>query len=145
MVSLSANMYRLILQWCHNEHGGVSNHQLRDCLLNHLFRPRSKESSKLRVTGLCAWNSPVTGEFPTQMASNAENVSISWRHHEIVVSHVVICPYANIYECNYVIIFTEESFLSTCNAHSFWYLVDEIVRNYHSCTVGMNVDFNMNN
>ena len=26
-------------------------------------------------------NSPVTGEFPAQMASNAENVSIWWRHH----------------------------------------------------------------
>ena len=38
--------------------------------------------SKLRVTGLCAGNSPVTGEFPAQMASNAENVSIWWRHHE---------------------------------------------------------------
>ena len=25
--------------------------------------------------------SPVTGEFPAQMASNAENVSIWWRHH----------------------------------------------------------------
>ena len=24
----------------------------------------------------------MTGEFPTQMASNAENVSIWWRHHE---------------------------------------------------------------
>ena len=23
-----------------------------------------------------------TGEFPVQMASNAENVSIWWRHHE---------------------------------------------------------------
>ena len=23
----------------------------------------------------------VSGEFPAQMASNAENVSISWRHH----------------------------------------------------------------
>ena len=33
---------------------------------------RSKEASKLRVNGLCARNSPVTGEFPTQMASNAE-------------------------------------------------------------------------
>ena len=29
----------------------------------------------------CEGNSPVTGEFPTQMASNAENVSIWWRHH----------------------------------------------------------------
>ena len=26
---------------------------------------------KLRVTGLCAGNSPVTGEFPAQKASNA--------------------------------------------------------------------------
>ena len=42
-----------------------------------------KKTSKLRVTGLCAWNSPVTGEFPAQMASNAENVSISWRHHGV--------------------------------------------------------------
>ena len=49
--------------------------------LNHLFTRRSKNTSKLRVTGLCAGNSPVTGEFPTQKASNAENVSIWWRHH----------------------------------------------------------------
>ena len=41
----------------------------------------SKKTSKLRVTGLCVGNSPVTGEFPAQMASNAENVSIWWRHH----------------------------------------------------------------
>ena len=61
---------------------GVSNHQPYDGLLNRLFRHTSKKISKLRVTGLCAGNSPVTGESPTQMASNAENVSISWRHHE---------------------------------------------------------------
>ena len=41
------------------------------------FRRRSKKIWKLRVTGLCAGNSPVTGEFPAQRASNAENVSIS--------------------------------------------------------------------
>ena len=40
-------------------------------------------TSKLRVTGLCAGNSPGTDEFPAQMASNAENVSIWWRHHVI--------------------------------------------------------------
>ena len=45
---------------------------------------RSKKTSKLRVTGLCAGNSPGTGEFPTQRASNAKNVSIWWRHHVIV-------------------------------------------------------------
>ena len=30
---------------------------------------------------LCAEDSPGTAEFPAQMASNAENVSIWWRHH----------------------------------------------------------------
>ena len=48
-----------------------------------LFRHRSKKTSKLRVTGLCVGNSPGTGEFPAQMASNAENVSIWWRHHVV--------------------------------------------------------------
>ena len=45
------------------------------------FRCRSKKTSKLRVTGLCAGNSPVTGEFSAQMATNVENVPIWWRHH----------------------------------------------------------------
>ena len=49
-----------------------------------LFRCRSNKTSKLCVTGLCAGNSPGTGEFPAQMASNAGNVSIWWRHHEII-------------------------------------------------------------
>ena len=47
------------LQWRHNEHDGVSNHQPHDCLHNHVFRHRSKETSKLCVTGLCAGTSPV--------------------------------------------------------------------------------------
>ena len=72
----------ITLQWRHNKHDSVSNHQPNDCLLNRLFRRRSKKTSKLRVTGLCAWNSPVTGEFPAQRASNAENVSIWWRHRD---------------------------------------------------------------
>ena len=46
-------------------------------------RRRSKKTSKLRVTGLCEGKSPVTGEFPAQKASNADNVSIWWRHHAI--------------------------------------------------------------
>ena len=60
---------------------GVLNHQPHDCLLNRFFRRGSKKTSKLRVTGLCAGNSPVTVEFHAQMASNAENGSIWWRHH----------------------------------------------------------------
>ena len=70
------------LQWRLNEHDGVSNHQRFDCLLYPLFRRRSKKISKFRVTGPCEGNSPVTGEFPTQRASNAEHVSILWRHHD---------------------------------------------------------------
>ena len=42
-----------------------------------------KKTSKLRVTGLSAGNSPVTGEFPIQKAINAENNSIWWRHNDI--------------------------------------------------------------
>ena len=70
------------LRWRHNDRDGVPNHQPYDCLLDRLFRRRSKKISKLRVTGLCAGNSPGTGEFPAQMASYAENVSIWWRHND---------------------------------------------------------------
>ena len=69
------------LQWRHNGHDSVSNHQPHDYLLNRLFRRISKKTSKLRVTGLCAGSSPGTGEFPAKMASYAENVSIWWRYH----------------------------------------------------------------
>ena len=60
---------------------------IHHCSLNRLFRRRSKKTSKLRVTGLCAENSPATSEFPAQMASNAENVSIWWRHHKLGSKH----------------------------------------------------------
>ena len=60
------------LQWRHYGRDG-------NCLLNRLFRRRSKKTSKLRFTGLCEGNSPVTGEFPAQRASNAENVSIIFK------------------------------------------------------------------
>ena len=76
------------LRWCHNGHDGVSNHQHHHCLLDPLFRRRSKKTSKLRVAGLCVGNSPGTGEFPAQMASNAENVSIWWRHHGLLCYHI---------------------------------------------------------
>ena len=69
------------LQWRHNQRHGASNHRHLHCLLHCWYRPRSKKAWKLRVTGLWAGNSPVTVEFPAQKASNAENVSIWWRHH----------------------------------------------------------------
>ena len=53
--------YHGTLQWRDNWRDSVSNHQPHDCLLNRLFRRRSKKTSKLRATGLCAGNSPGTG------------------------------------------------------------------------------------
>ena len=61
------------LRWRYNERDGVSNRQRLDCLLNRLFRRRSKKISKLRVTRLYGGNSPVTGEFPAQRANNMKN------------------------------------------------------------------------
>ena len=60
------------LLWRHNERDGVWNYRRLDCLPNRLFRRRSKKTSKLRATAFCEGNSPVTGEFPAQRASNAE-------------------------------------------------------------------------
>ena len=51
-----------------------------------MIQAQIKENiTKLRVTGLCVGNAPVTGEFPAQMANNAENVSIWWHHHAILI------------------------------------------------------------
>ena len=70
--SLLNNQYSIsALRWHHNERNGVSNHQLHDCFLNHLFNRWSKKTSKLRVTGLCVGNSTVTSEFHAQRSNNA--------------------------------------------------------------------------
>ena len=45
------------LQWHHNEHDGISNHQLHYCLLNHLLKVQIKENIK----ALRHW--PLWGEF----------------------------------------------------------------------------------
>ena len=88
---VSFNMV-ITLRWRHNGRDGVSNHQHHYCLLNRLFGCRSKKISKLRVTGLCVGTSPGTGEFSARMASNAENVSIWWSHHDFMESK----------KCNYI-------------------------------------------
>ena len=81
--------YFVTLLWRHNESDDVWNHQHLDCLLNCLFRRRPNKTPKLRVTGLCEGNSPVTGEFPAQRASDAENDFIWWRHHEKSMNSVM--------------------------------------------------------
>ena len=44
---------------------------------------KKKTIKALRRWPLCAGNSPVSRWIPPQMASNAENASIWWRHHSI--------------------------------------------------------------
>ena len=47
--------------------------------------------------------SPVTGEFPAQMASNAENVSIWWRHHDTPLKYsYAVWWYPLIFLYNYI-------------------------------------------
>ena len=77
-------MQQRSLHWRHNGHDSVSNHQPHDCLLNRLF---IRAQIKKNITAPCHW--PFFVEFigdrwiPAQGASNAENVSIWWRHHGI--------------------------------------------------------------
>ena len=67
------------LRWRHNGRDRVSHHQPHDCLLNHLFRHRSKKTSKLRVTGLCAGNSP--GPVNGQLRGKCFHLmTSSWTH-----------------------------------------------------------------
>ena len=73
----------LIISASHNHYNGVimgaMASEITSLTIVHstvYSRRGSKKTSKFRVTGLCVGNSPVTGEFPAQMASNAENVSI---------------------------------------------------------------------
>ena len=58
LVVFWCNWWHISLQWRQNDQDSVSNHQPHGCLLNRLYRRRSKETLKLRVTGLCVGNSP---------------------------------------------------------------------------------------
>ena len=79
------------LHWRHNDHDGVSNHQLHGCLLNRLFRRRSKKTSKLRVTGLCVGDSPGPVNSPhkgpvTQKMFPFDDVIMTWLNTFAVIS-----------------------------------------------------------
>ena len=63
-------------QWRHNKSHGISNYRRLDCLVNRLIRRRLNKHQR------SASRAFVTGEFPAQRASDSENVSIWWRHHD---------------------------------------------------------------
>ena len=58
------------LQWPQNERNDVSNHHRLDRLFNYLFRRRWKKTLKIRVIGLCGWNSPHEGAVTRKMISS---------------------------------------------------------------------------
>ena len=122
------------LQWRHNARDGVSNQQPYDCLLNHLFRRRSKKTPRLRVTDHCAGNLPGTGEFPAQRASNTENVIIWWRHHDLWEYHAKCVPGRQITNwalkqnrrkcgsrCSILSLGTLSEICFICTKHVYWY------------------------
>ena len=82
-VNMGSAKKQIALHWRHNNYDGVSNHQPTGCLLNRLFRRRSKKTSKLRVTGLCAGNSPGPVNSPhkgpvTRKMFPFEDVIMGW-------------------------------------------------------------------
>ena len=92
------------LRWRHNECDGVSNQQLHDCLLNRLFRRRSKHQSSVSlafVRGIHRWavNSPHKGPvtwnmFHLMTSSCVEYTCLwvgdTWQISENFVSHSTI-------------------------------------------------------
>ena len=54
------------------------------------FRRRSKNIPKLRVTCLCGGNAPMAVGFSSQRNSNAQNVPIWWRHHDILAHGILL-------------------------------------------------------
>ena len=81
-------LHTITLQWRHNGGDSVSNHQPHDCLLNVYSgadqRKHESSASLAFVRGIHRGPVNSTGEFPAQMASIAENVSIWWRHRDFI-------------------------------------------------------------
>ena len=82
------NNYLYIIQnsipeMSHERHG-FPDHRLFECLLNNSFRLTS-EKHQLTLLALCQGKPPVIGGFPSQRASDAEKVSITWRLHALFI------------------------------------------------------------
>ena len=119
----------------------ISNHQRLECILNRLFRPTSKKMTKLYVTALCEGNSAVTGEFPSQMASNAENVSIWWRHNVFSLAHVRM-PGQRVYSKHAIITYLLCVYMKCQQTHKNICNLKFIIPLFRHCTNKVNYMFN---
>ena len=75
------------LHWRHNDHDGVSNHQHHGCLLNRLFRRRSKKTKKSSASLAFVWGihrdrwvSPHKGPVTRKMFPFDDVIMAIWRH-----------------------------------------------------------------
>ena len=114
------------LQWRHNERDGVSNHQPRHCLLNRLFRHRSKQTSKLHVTGVWeGWpvNSPHKGPvtrkmFPFDDVIMCGKLKWTWTWTSPSKCHI------SVRQCSGLYYFWGASLHFTCSSNEFlWYFI----------------------
>ena len=64
-----------------------------DTMAPQTTQPFLQAQIKENIEGPRYWplRGELTGEFPTQMARNAENVSIWWRYHEYDIHCTIIC------------------------------------------------------
>ena len=108
------------LPWRHNDHDGVSNHQPHGCLLNGLFGRRSKKTSKLRVTGLCAGNSP----GPVNSPHKGPVTRKMFPFDDVIMEHALLCFVAVRYR---LILFISFRDIPLAQGQSYEFLeVDEI-------------------
>ena len=107
---LAENLYRLMLKfnnktsigiracvgtlrWRNNGRDGVSNHQPHDVYAT-VYSDADKKIKAPRHWPLYG-KSTGAGDFPAQMTSYAENISISWPHHELHSHELVGCNYSS--------------------------------------------------
>ena len=94
---LTYGYFVLTLQWHHNDHDGVSNHQPHGCLPNRLFRRRSKKTPNLRVTVLFAgdrWIPRTNGQlrgkcFHLMTWSWISRIVVCWSKYHNKWAHVI--------------------------------------------------------
>ena len=98
---------RHALRWRHIGRDSISNHQPHDCLLNGLFRRRSKKTSKLRVTGLCEGNPPATGGFPSKG-------QVTWKCFHLMTSSCCINEVDNKFSSRHILSKSRQLSINRC-------------------------------
>ena len=122
------------LQRRHNDHDGVSIHQSHDCILNRLFRCRSKKTSRLRVTGLCAGISPVPRTMGQLLGKCFHLMTSSWIGEGVSLCIIRTILATSVYIDTAVAVYFYWRELTWVGRLSHWvpYLLTGLI-NFHNC------------